>query len=252
MAERNKEIDRSMKEFDDAFPDEVPTGLPPLRGIEHQIDFMPRASIPNRPAYRSNLEETKELQRQVDDLLAKGHVRETERHIDGGEIECRWRCTSLAATVSGWRWKRLERHAKSKSMPHGLYTPLLVPTHPWTDISMDFVLDGQTEVVNRTLGTLLCAVVDGNHHLLTRGKPYTFRNPSPNVVITRFISSAYSNALAATFAEKWSQQETMNTLTDVLYDQYYKLNAQLKEEKKGGRALQQKILSLKHRWTISR
>ncbi|KAF7802344.1 uncharacterized protein G2W53_041455 [Senna tora] len=59
------------EEFDDVFPDEVPTGLPPLRGIEHQIDFVPGASIPNRPAYRSNPEETKELQRQVDDLLAK-------------------------------------------------------------------------------------------------------------------------------------------------------------------------------------
>ncbi|KAF7841818.1 Transposon Ty3-G Gag-Pol polyprotein [Senna tora] len=59
------------EESDDVFPDEVPTGLPPLRGIEHQINFVPRASIPNRPAYRSNPEETKELQREVDDLLAK-------------------------------------------------------------------------------------------------------------------------------------------------------------------------------------
>ncbi|KAH9669187.1 hypothetical protein KPL70_021684 [Citrus sinensis] len=49
------------KDFDDVFPNEVPNGLPPIRGIEHQIDFVPGATIPNRPAYRSNPEETKEL-----------------------------------------------------------------------------------------------------------------------------------------------------------------------------------------------
>jgi hypothetical protein len=65
------------KEFDDVFPGDIPNGLPPLRGIEHQIDLMPGASIPNRPAYRSNPEETKELQRQVDELMMKGYIRES-------------------------------------------------------------------------------------------------------------------------------------------------------------------------------
>jgi hypothetical protein len=65
-----------LQKFEDVFPEEVPCGLPPIRGIEHQIDFIPGASIPNRPAYRSNLEETKELQRQVGELLEKGYVRE--------------------------------------------------------------------------------------------------------------------------------------------------------------------------------
>ncbi|KAH9724616.1 hypothetical protein KPL70_007553 [Citrus sinensis] len=65
------------KDFDDVFPNEVPNGLPPIRGIEHQIDLVPKATIPNIPAYRSNPEETKELQRQVEELLAKGYVRES-------------------------------------------------------------------------------------------------------------------------------------------------------------------------------
>ena len=38
---------------------------------------MPGASIPNRPAYRSSPGETKELQKQVEELLAKRHVRES-------------------------------------------------------------------------------------------------------------------------------------------------------------------------------
>ncbi|KAI3446953.1 hypothetical protein Pfo_003618 [Paulownia fortunei] len=44
--------------------------------IEHQIDFIPGATIPNRPAYRSNPDEMKELQWQVHELMEKGYVRE--------------------------------------------------------------------------------------------------------------------------------------------------------------------------------
>ncbi|XP_035546409.1 uncharacterized protein LOC118348570, partial [Juglans regia] len=65
------------RRFEDVFPEEMPNELPPIRGIEHQIDFVPGAAIPNRPAYRSNPEETKELQRQVEDLMSKGYVRES-------------------------------------------------------------------------------------------------------------------------------------------------------------------------------
>jgi hypothetical protein len=43
-----------LQEFEDVFSEEIPSSLPPIKGIEHQIDFVPRASIPNRPAYRSN------------------------------------------------------------------------------------------------------------------------------------------------------------------------------------------------------
>ncbi|PKI72899.1 hypothetical protein CRG98_006701 [Punica granatum] len=71
------EIRVNKQEYEDVFPEEAPHGLPPIRGIEHQIDFVPGATIPNRPAYRSNPEETKEFQRQVSELLEKGYVRES-------------------------------------------------------------------------------------------------------------------------------------------------------------------------------
>ena len=66
-----------LQEFEDVLPEEVTNGLPPIRGIEHHIDFIPGASIPNRPAYRSNPADTKELHRQVGELLEKGYVHES-------------------------------------------------------------------------------------------------------------------------------------------------------------------------------
>jgi hypothetical protein len=66
-----------LQEFENIFPAEIPPGLPPLRGIEHQIDLIPGAALPNHAAYRTNPEETKEIQRQVQDLLDRGYVRES-------------------------------------------------------------------------------------------------------------------------------------------------------------------------------
>jgi hypothetical protein len=51
-----------LQEYEDIFPSEIPPGLPPMRRIEHQIDLIPGATLPNRAAYRTNPEETKEIQ----------------------------------------------------------------------------------------------------------------------------------------------------------------------------------------------
>ncbi|CAA7050007.1 unnamed protein product [Microthlaspi erraticum] len=71
------ELAQLLQDFSDVFPEDSPPGLPPVRGIEHQIDFVPGSTLPNRPAYRTNPVETKELQRQVDELMEKGHIRES-------------------------------------------------------------------------------------------------------------------------------------------------------------------------------
>ena len=63
-----------LQEFQDVFPDELPPALPPLRGIEHRIDLIPGAPLPNKAPYRVNPEETKEIQRQVQQLIDNSHV----------------------------------------------------------------------------------------------------------------------------------------------------------------------------------
>jgi len=51
-----------LHDFEDVFPKDISSGLPPLKEIEHSIDLVPMAAIPNRPSsYRSNPEEMKEL-----------------------------------------------------------------------------------------------------------------------------------------------------------------------------------------------
>ncbi|KAG7556876.1 Integrase catalytic core [Arabidopsis suecica] len=71
------EILELLERFKEVFPEEIPPGLPPIRGIEHQIDLVPGAPLPNRPAYRVNPEEAKELEKQVQDLMSKGYIRES-------------------------------------------------------------------------------------------------------------------------------------------------------------------------------
>jgi hypothetical protein len=43
-----------LMEYMDVLPSELPPGIPPLKGIEHKIDLVPGASLPNRTAYRAN------------------------------------------------------------------------------------------------------------------------------------------------------------------------------------------------------
>jgi len=54
-------VQELLQEFGDVFPKEIPPGLPPLKGIEHQIDLVLGTSLYNRPTYRTNPQETKRL-----------------------------------------------------------------------------------------------------------------------------------------------------------------------------------------------
>eukprot|EP00253_Pinus_taeda_P024012 PITA_24012 len=69
------EVQQLLVEFSDLMPEDLPPGLPPMRDIQHQIDLIPRASLPNRPTYCLSPKESEELQRQVEELLERGYIR---------------------------------------------------------------------------------------------------------------------------------------------------------------------------------
>ena len=64
-----------LKDYEDIFPDNLPKGRPPKRQVEFEIKTEEGAVPPNKPPYRLSPKEHEELQAQIDDLLAQGHIR---------------------------------------------------------------------------------------------------------------------------------------------------------------------------------
>jgi hypothetical protein len=59
------EIQELLEKFVDIVVDELPHSLPPIRSINHHIDLIPGASLPNKTSYRLTPRENEEFKNQV-------------------------------------------------------------------------------------------------------------------------------------------------------------------------------------------
>ncbi len=56
-------------------PKELPNELPPRKQVDHAIDVMPKVAPPAKAPYRMNHEKLKELEVQLEELLANGYIK---------------------------------------------------------------------------------------------------------------------------------------------------------------------------------
>ena len=69
ITEVPEEVNEVLQDFKDLTVEDLSPEQPPMRDIQHQIDLISCASLPNLPHYRMNPKERKILREQVEDLL---------------------------------------------------------------------------------------------------------------------------------------------------------------------------------------
>lgn len=77
-SQSNHHVSTLLGDYKDVFPEDLPEGLPPSRDFEHEINIKEGQNPPKSVRYRYSPLECKEMQQQIQDLLSKGFIRESQ------------------------------------------------------------------------------------------------------------------------------------------------------------------------------
>jgi RNase H-like domain found in reverse transcriptase/Reverse transcriptase (RNA-dependent DNA polymerase)/Integrase zinc binding domain/Chromo (CHRromatin Organisation MOdifier) domain/Retroviral aspartyl protease len=109
-------------EFADVFPDELPSGLPPKRDVDHKIVLIPGVDPPSRAPYRMSVKELEELKKQLDENLKQGFIRPSQSPFGSPVLFVKKKDGSMRLCVD---YRALNRITIKNKYPLPLITDLL-------------------------------------------------------------------------------------------------------------------------------
>ena len=71
-------VEDVLKRYQDVMPKDLPNELPPRREVDHKVEVKPGTEPPSKAPYRFSQKELEELKSQLDELLAKGYIRQSK------------------------------------------------------------------------------------------------------------------------------------------------------------------------------
>ena len=81
-------VEDVLKRYQDVMPEDLPNELPPRREVDHKIEVKSGIEPPSKAPYRLSQKELEELKSQLDELLAKGYIRQSKSPY--GVHVCLW------------------------------------------------------------------------------------------------------------------------------------------------------------------